>query len=120
MANVLSVAFGLALLAACFPLDERTVAPTPTPMPTATPAARLALPDGYTAYPNAAVVVVDIDLNGTQGAAAQEAIIEQAKAQGIDVLVMGCMVVDNTVSVCPTTPFFVRGGASVGTKRARR
>ncbi len=111
-----------ALLEACDAPSRlaATPTPTPTPIPIPTAAPRFDLPSGYTAYSDVMVVIVDISPTGTEGAAAQESIVRQATMQGIDVLVLGCLAVDDTTSICPTTPFLVRGSASVGAKRALR
>ncbi len=108
------------LLSSPAPLSSPTPLASPTPVRTPTATPRFGLPSGYTAYPDVTVVVVDISSEAQQGATAQEAIIRQARMQGIDVLVLGCLTVDDAVSVCPTTPFLVRGSASVGAKRALR
>ncbi len=107
-------------LSALGPTPSPTLSASPMPVPIPTAAPRFDLPSGYTAYPDVTVIVVDISSEAWQGAAAQEAIIRQATTQGIDVLVLGCLAVDDAVSVCPTTPFLVRGSASVGAKRALR
>ncbi len=106
------IAFCIALLSVCLPPNTQTATPTAAPS--------FDLPSGYTAYSNVTIIVVNISSGGTQGAAAQESIIRQATTQGIDVLVVGCLEVDDVVSVCPTTPFLVHGSASVGGKRVLR
>lgn len=90
------------LLVAC---GEAT--PTPTVPPVPTPAFNL--PAGYVAYQNVTVLVVDIDMTSMEGEAAQQAVIDAALSQKLDVLVIGCIAVDASVSSCPTTPFMVFG-----------